>query len=117
VPTQAELLKLWDINEEAAAPPATTVKLPVAKPAAAMTDAINAMANTMRDAMFAAIDMATGATSGNGPLRKPAGARKKSAKSAAKKANAARKPAAKKATRGNRRPQDRQEICCRGRRR
>ncbi len=28
VPTQAELLKLWGINEEAAAPPATTVKLP-----------------------------------------------------------------------------------------
>jgi uncharacterized protein YdhG (YjbR/CyaY superfamily) len=65
VPTQAELLRLWDINEEAAAPPATTVKLPIAKPAAAMTDAINAMANTMattvRDAMIAAIDMATGA--------------------------------------------------------
>ena len=34
VPTQAELLKLWDINEEAAAPPATTVKLPAVKPAA-----------------------------------------------------------------------------------
>ena len=61
VPTQAELLKLWDINEEAAAPPATTVKLPVAKPAVAMTDAINAMANTVRDAMIAAIDIATGA--------------------------------------------------------
>jgi uncharacterized protein YdhG (YjbR/CyaY superfamily) len=65
VPTQAELLRLWDINEEAAAPPATTVKLPIAKPAAAMTDAINAMANTMastvRDAMIAAIDIATGA--------------------------------------------------------
>jgi uncharacterized protein YdhG (YjbR/CyaY superfamily) len=97
VPTQAELLKLWDINEEAAAPPATTVKLPVAKPAAAMTDAINAMANTMRDAMFAAIDMATGATSGNGPLRKPAGGGRKAAKSTAKKASPARKPAAKKA--------------------
>ncbi len=61
VPTQAELLKLWDINEEAAAPPATTVKLPVAKPAAAMTDAINAMATSVRDAMIAAIDIATGA--------------------------------------------------------
>ena len=60
MPTQAELLKLWDINEEAAAPPATTVKLPVVKPAASMTDAINAMANTMRDAMYAAIDIATG---------------------------------------------------------
>jgi len=63
VPTQAELLKLWGINEEAAAPPATTVKLPVAKPAAAMTDAINAMANTVRDAMIAAIDIATGVPS------------------------------------------------------
>lgn len=102
VPTQAELLKLWDINEEAAAPPATTVKLPVAKPAAAMTDAINAMANTMRDAMFAAIDMATGSPgTGNGPSRKPAGAArkakasgKKPAKPAAKKV-AARKPAGK----------------------
>ena len=61
VPTQAELLKLWGINEEAAAPPATTVKLPVAKPAATMTDAINAMANSVRDAMIAAIDIATGA--------------------------------------------------------
>jgi uncharacterized protein YdhG (YjbR/CyaY superfamily) len=61
VPTQAELLKLWGINEEAAAPPATTVKLPVAKPAASMTDAINAMANTVRDAMMVAIDIATGA--------------------------------------------------------
>jgi hypothetical protein len=60
VPTQAELLKLWDINEEAAAPPATTVKLPIAKPAVVMTDAINAMANSVRDAMIAAIDMATG---------------------------------------------------------
>jgi len=59
VPTQADLLKLWDINEEAAAPPSTTVKLPTTKPAA-MTDAINAMANTVRDAMIAAIDIATG---------------------------------------------------------
>jgi uncharacterized protein YdhG (YjbR/CyaY superfamily) len=61
VPTQAELLKLWGINEEAAAPPATTVKLPTTKPAASMTDAINAMANSVRDAMIAAIDIATGA--------------------------------------------------------
>ncbi len=64
MPTQAELLKLWDINEEAAAPPATTVKLPAAKPAATMTDAINAMASTMRDAMYAAIDIATGTCPG-----------------------------------------------------
>jgi uncharacterized protein YdhG (YjbR/CyaY superfamily) len=60
VPTQSELLKLWGINEEAAAPPATTVKLPTMKTAASMTDAINAVANTVRDAMIAAIDIATG---------------------------------------------------------
>jgi uncharacterized protein YdhG (YjbR/CyaY superfamily) len=74
VPTQAELLKLWGINEEAAAPPATTVKLPVAKPAASMTDAINAMANSVRDAMMAAIDIATGAPPATKakPVRKPA---------------------------------------------
>jgi uncharacterized protein YdhG (YjbR/CyaY superfamily) len=91
VPTQAELLKLWDINEEAAAPPATTVKLPVVKPAATMTDAINAMANTMRDAMYAAIDIATGTVA---PAKAP-GARKVPAKKAASKTTA--KPAAKKA--------------------
>lgn len=85
VPTQAELLKLWDINEEAAAPPATTVKLPVVKPAAAMTDAINAMASTMRDAMYAAIDMATGSvppTGKNSGSKKAATVKKAPAKSA-----------------------------------
>jgi hypothetical protein len=91
VPTQAELLKLWDINEEAAAPPATTVKLPVVKPAATMTDAINAMANTMRDAMYAAIDIATSTVT---PAKAPA-AKKAPARKAASKATA--KPAAKKA--------------------
>jgi uncharacterized protein YdhG (YjbR/CyaY superfamily) len=82
VPTQAELLKLWGINEEAAAPPATTVKLPVAKPAAAMTDAINAMANSVRDAMIAAIDIATGvpATSKSGGKAAPARAASRPAK-------------------------------------
>jgi uncharacterized protein YdhG (YjbR/CyaY superfamily) len=60
VPTQADLLKLWGINEEAAAPPATTVKLPIAKNNATMSDAINAMANSVRDAMMAAMDIATG---------------------------------------------------------
>ncbi len=91
VPTQAELLKLWDINEEDAAPPSTTVKLAIGKPATAMTDAINAMAHSMRDAMVAAIDMATGSiASGNGkspvksrPARKAVA--KKPAKSAARK--------------------------------
>ena len=78
VPTQAELLKLWDIKEEAAAPPSTTVKLAVGKPPANMTDAINAVANTMRDAMIAAVDMAVGAVS---PTTKPA---RKPAKKAAK---------------------------------
>jgi uncharacterized protein YdhG (YjbR/CyaY superfamily) len=104
VPTQADLLRLWDINEEAAAPPATTVKLPIAKPAAAMSDAINAMANTMastvRDAMIAAIDMATGAplTTKSRPTRsaKPAAA-KRAAKRVTSRA-APKKAAAKKAS-------------------
>jgi uncharacterized protein YdhG (YjbR/CyaY superfamily) len=91
VPTQAELLKLWDINEEAAAPPATTVKLPATKPAATMTDAINAMASTMREAMYAAIDIATGTV----PPAKGSAARKAPAKKAASKTTA--KPAGKKA--------------------
>lgn len=96
VPTQAELLKLWDINEEAAAPPATTVKLPVVKPAATMTEAINAMANTMRDAMYAAIDIATGTVApAKTPTRKKAPARKAASKTTAK---PAAKKAAKKAT-------------------
>jgi uncharacterized protein YdhG (YjbR/CyaY superfamily) len=109
VPTQAELLKLWGINEEAAAPPATTVKLPVAKPAAAMTDAINAMANSVRDVMIAAMDLATGTTAPAKPAAKAA-ARKAAPRPAAKRPSrtsarpaarkpakaAARKPAAKK---------------------
>jgi hypothetical protein len=103
VPTQAELLKLWGINEEAAAPPATTVKLPVTKPAATMTDAINAMANTVRDAMIAAIDIATGAppTKAKSP-RKPAAkttaraAKRTSSRAATR--TATRSPTAKKAS-------------------
>lgn len=94
VPTQAELLKLWDINEEAAAPPATTVKLPIVKPAAAMTDAINAMANTMRDAMYAAIDMATGSVAPVKPATKKAPAKKSASRSTGERAATA---AAKKA--------------------
>jgi uncharacterized protein YdhG (YjbR/CyaY superfamily) len=102
VPTQAELLKLWGINEEAAAPPATTVKLPVAKPAAAMTDAINAMANTVRDAMMAAIDLATGtpppakAAKPKAAARKAAATKRAPTRPAARK-SAAAKPAARKA--------------------
>src|SRR5262245_45608807 len=104
VPTQAELLKLWDINEEAAAPPATTVKLPVAKPAAAMTDAINAMATSMRDAMIAAIDIATGTPNGK-PARRaaaPARAAKRSSPRTVSRA-ATKKSAAKKAAKASRR--------------
>jgi uncharacterized protein YdhG (YjbR/CyaY superfamily) len=98
VPTQAELLKLWDINEEAAAPPAKTVKLAIGKPAVAMTDAINAMAHSMRDAMVAAIDIATGSLAGgNGktPVKSRAvkkTAAKKTAKRAVKKKSATRPP-------------------------
>jgi len=79
VPTQADLLKLWGINEEAAAPPATTVKLPVAKNNATMSDAINAMANSVRDAMMAAMDIATGT---------PAPAKAKAARKSASQATA-----------------------------
>jgi uncharacterized protein YdhG (YjbR/CyaY superfamily) len=105
VPTQAELLKLWDINEEAAAPPAKTVKLAIGKPATAMTDAINAMAHSMRDAMVAAIDIATGSiATGNGktPIKSRAVKKKvakKTAKRAIKKKSAKRPPPPKKAIR------------------
>ena len=105
VPTQAELLKLWDINEEAAAPPAKTVKLAIGKPAAAMTDAINAMAHSMSDAMVAAIDIATGSiATGNGktPIKSRAvkkTAVKKTVKRAVKKKSAKRPPPPKKAVR------------------
>jgi len=101
VPTQAELLKLWDINEEAAAPPAKTVKLAIGKQAI-MTDAINAMAHSMRDAMVAAIDIATGSIgTGNGQSAlsaKPAkktkakAAPSKAAKKGAKRALSAKRP-------------------------
>ncbi len=109
VPTQAELLKLWDINEEAAAPPATTVKLPVTKPAATVTDAINAMANTMRDAMYAAIDIATGGVPANPPAARKAAPAKKATtvkKAPARKtaSKAAAKPAAKKSAAAKKAP-------------
>jgi uncharacterized protein YdhG (YjbR/CyaY superfamily) len=106
VPTQAELLKLWDINEEAAAPPAKTVKLAIGKPAVAMTDAINAMAHSMRDAMVAAIDIATGSMAGgNGksPVKSRAAKKKTPAKKAvtraAGKKSAKRLPPPKKSAR------------------
>ena len=97
VPTQAELLKLWDINEEDAAPPAKTVKLAIGKQAI-MTDAINAMAHSMRDAMVAAIDIATGGIAkGNGktPITSRAAKKttaKKSTPRVAKKKSAPRPP-------------------------
>ena len=94
VPTQAELLKLWDIKEEDAAPPSTTVKLAIGKPQAAMTDAINAMAHSMRDAMVAALDMATGiASSGNGKAPGKSGSRGRPVARKAVKASAKRRPA------------------------
>ena len=106
VPTQAELLKLWDINEEAAAPPAKTVKLAIGKPAVAMTDAINAMAHSMRDAMVAAIDIATGnmaAGNGKSPVKARAAKKKMPAKKtvarAGGKKNAKRLPPPKKSAR------------------
>ncbi len=98
VPTQAELLKLWDIKEEDAAPPSTTVKLAIGKPPTAMTDAINAMAHSMRDAMVAAIDMATGSIgSGNGktPVKSRAAKQstaKKAVRPSPKKKSAVRPP-------------------------
>jgi uncharacterized protein YdhG (YjbR/CyaY superfamily) len=97
VPTQADLLKLWDINEEAAAPPATIVKLPVTRPAATMTDALSAMANTMRDAVMAAFDMATSGVPGPTAAERRAAPLKAVRKPAAKKATA-KKPAARRPT-------------------
>ena len=107
VPTQAELLKLWDIKEEDAAPPAKTVKLAIGKPATAMTDAINAMAHSMRDAMVAAIDIATGSIgTGNGatPIKRAAKKKtvaKKSARRVVKKKSATRPPPRKAAKKGS----------------
>lgn len=95
VPTQAELLKLWDINEEAAAPPSTTVKIPMKPPT--MTDAINAMAHSVRDAMIAAIDIATGHTGESKPAAAKRVAKKSTSRAAVKRTSATRKVAAKKA--------------------
>lgn len=95
VPTQAELLKLWDIKEEDAAPPAKTVKLAIGKPATAMTDAINAMAHSMRDAMVAAIDIATGSmATGNGktPIKHAAAKKKVAAKKSATRTGKSKSP-------------------------
>lgn len=96
VPTQAELLKLWDINEEAAAPPSTTVKIPM-KPSPTMTDAINAMAHSVRDAMIAAIDIATGHTGESKSAASKRTAKKATSRAAVKRAGPTRKVAAKKA--------------------
>lgn len=93
VPTQADLLKLWDINEEAAAPPSTTVKIPMNKQPT-MTDAFNAMASSVRDVMIAAMDMATGGVADTKPAK---GVDKKPVtRSAAKRATPTRKLPAKK---------------------
>jgi uncharacterized protein YdhG (YjbR/CyaY superfamily) len=94
VPTQADLLKLWDINEEAAAPPSTTVKIPMNK-TPTMTDALNAMASSVRDVMFAAMDMATGGVADNKVNAKRV-SKKPVTRAAAKRATPSRKLPAKK---------------------
>jgi uncharacterized protein YdhG (YjbR/CyaY superfamily) len=94
VPTQADLLKLWDINEEAAAPPSTTVKIPMNK-TPTMTDALNAMASSVRDVMFAAMDMATGGVADDKANAKRI-SKKPVTRAAAKRATPSRKLPAKK---------------------
>jgi uncharacterized protein YdhG (YjbR/CyaY superfamily) len=93
VPTQADLLKLWDINEEAAAPPSTTVKIPMNKQPT-MTDAFNAMASSVRDVMIAAMDMATGGVADTKSAKSVD--KKPVTRAAAKRATPARKLPAKK---------------------
>lgn len=58
VPTQAELLKLWDIKEEAAAAPPPVVRIPMGRPT--VVDALETATNAMRDMMNAAFDVASG---------------------------------------------------------
>jgi uncharacterized protein YdhG (YjbR/CyaY superfamily) len=60
VPTQAELLKLWNIKEEAAAAPPPVVRIPVVRPNATVVDAFETATTVMRDMMTVAFDMASG---------------------------------------------------------
>lgn len=104
VPTQAELLKLWDINEEAAAAPPPVVRIPM-RPT--VVDALETATTAMRDMMNAAFDVASGvieaqrqatAEPAATPDAAPAKPAKKTAAKKAAKATAkeATKPAAKK---------------------
>lgn len=57
VPTQAELLKLWDIKEEAAAAPPPVVRIPM-RPT--VVDVLETATLAMRNMMNAAFDVASG---------------------------------------------------------
>jgi uncharacterized protein YdhG (YjbR/CyaY superfamily) len=69
VPTQAELLKLWNIKEEAAAAPPPVVRIPVVRPNATVVDAFETATTVMRDMMNVAFDMATGVIEATTPKR------------------------------------------------
>ncbi len=98
VPTQTELLKLWDIKEEKAAPPPgkqvislkpTAAELAAQAAAAAATSAIASATATVKKAVAVVRQAAQAA-----PKKRPATSRPAAAKKVA-----ARKPAAKKARR------------------
>lgn len=69
VPTQAELLKLWNIKEEAAAAPPPVVRIPVVRPNTAVVDAFETATTVMRDMMTVAFDMASGVIEATTPQR------------------------------------------------
>ncbi|MGE5665644.1 MAG: DUF1801 domain-containing protein [Betaproteobacteria bacterium] len=69
VPTQAELLKLWNIKEEAAAAPPPVVRSPVVRPNTAVVDAFETATTVMRDMMTVAFDMASGVIEATTPQR------------------------------------------------
>lgn len=69
VPTQAELLKLWNIKEEAAAAPPPVVRIPVVRPNATVVDAFETATTVMRDMMNVAFDMASGVIEATTPRR------------------------------------------------
>lgn len=96
VPTQAELLKLWDINEEAAAAPPPVVRIPMGRPA--VVEAIENATNAVRDMMSAAFEVASDVLEAQRKAVAPAEAEAKpepaaKAKPAAKKAAKTAAPA------------------------
>lgn len=95
VPTQAELLKLWDINEEAAAAPPPMVRIPMGRPT--VVEALENATNAMRDMMNAAFDVATDVLEAQRQAVAPAKAKAKPKTEAKSKAEAKAKSAAKKA--------------------